>query len=526
MRLPDLARSAFGALWRQKARTALTLSGVVVGTTALVVSLSLGLGLRELTQREFFQREEYWYVAVRPGHAPITDEDVPAELLKLPDGIRPERAKRLRDEAIAHYKQTRPSKTQIKLTPDRIDWIRRLPDVETVNTARVDQARVVMQGRQRTASVYAGRFSVLDIPPRLVAGRVPRENSANEAVVSERLLFEMGIKTDAEIEAALGQEFTVTFGGFGNAGQRLMQTLGGSDATVESAAAQTALDRIAADLPTMIQSMKLTDAERAALASLWQARKTPTNTTRARSTQTASVTVKVVGVVRAPNESELQKLRRLTQWWESPEVYITEPAGETVFPQFAWYQEEGHAAVVVKIRSGGDLEGFVDTIRATGLNENSAVEWLRHSRTEVTLISIGLNIFALVALMVAAIGITNTMVTGVIERTREIGILKAVGARDAQVLGVFLAEGAAVGVLGGVVGLLLARGISIPLNSLVLHLVEQQARSKLITTEVFLYPAWLVVGTLMLIVTVTVLAALYPAMRAARVRPVDAVRHE
>jgi putative ABC transport system permease protein len=118
------------------------------------------------------------------------------------------------------------------------------------------------------------------------------------------------------------------------------------------------------------------------------------------------------------------------------------------------------------------------------------------------------------------------MVTSVVERTREIGVLKAVGARDGQVLQLFLAEGAVIGLLGGLLGYAAARGLAGPLDRLCLRLVQEQSKTELVSNTVFEFPWWLGAGAVGVVLVVTVLAALYPALRAARIQPVEAVRHE
>jgi putative ABC transport system permease protein len=144
----------------------------------------------------------------------------------------------------------------------------------------------------------------------------------------------------------------------------------------------------------------------------------------------------------------------------------------------------------------------------------------------VTLISAGLNIFSFVALIIAAIGITNTLVTSVLERTREIGILKSLGAKDRTITLIFLLEGAIIGILGGTIGVVIAMIISGPADTLVKQLVQKVSRNRLLTDKVFEFPIWLIAGAILFAVIVTTLAAWYPARRASRVEPVEALRHE
>jgi putative ABC transport system permease protein len=126
---------------------------------------------------------------------------------------------------------------------------------------------------------------------------------------------------------------------------------------------------------------------------------------------------------------------------------------------------------------------------------------------------------------VAALGITNTMLMSVLERIHEIGVMKAVGARDAHVQQVFLVEGALVGLAGGLLGLLLSWAASFPGNAWVRATVERRLSVQL-EGSLFVFPPWLLLGVPLFACLVTTLAAFYPARRAARVHPVQALRHE
>src|SRR5207253_5071737 len=118
-------------------------------------------------------------------------------------------------------------------------------------------------------------------------------------------------------------------------------------------------------------------------------------------------------------------------------------------------------------------------------------------------------------------------VTSVVKRTREIGILKAVGATRGQVLGIFITEGAAIGILGAVLGLALARTCAIPADRWVLNMIEgQMGGDRMLTQTIFVFPWWLWAGSLGFAVFVTTAAAFYPARRAAGIDPILALRSE
>jgi putative ABC transport system permease protein len=136
-----------------------------------------------------------------------------------------------------------------------------------------------------------------------------------------------------------------------------------------------------------------------------------------------------------------------------------------------------------------------------------------------------MTVVAVVALLVSALGMINTMLMSVLERVREIGVMKAVGARDGHILTVFLIEGALVGLAGGMLGLLAAWGLSFPGDAWVRSTVESGLSIKL-QQSVFVFPWWLVTGVPAFACLVTTVAALYPARRAARVNPITALRHD
>jgi ABC-type antimicrobial peptide transport system, permease component len=117
-----------------------------------------------------------------------------------------------------------------------------------------------------------------------------------------------------------------------------------------------------------------------------------------------------------------------------------------------------------------------------------------------------------ISLVVGAIGIANVMLVSVTERTREIGIMKAVGARNRDVMGVFVIEAALLGTLGSILG--------VPLGILVGYGAAGYA-----DVTFALAPEWIVLAVVVGLL-VGVLAGIYPAWRAARVDPIDALRHE
>ncbi len=124
---------------------------------------------------------------------------------------------------------------------------------------------------------------------------------------------------------------------------------------------------------------------------------------------------------------------------------------------------------------------------------------------------------AAISLLVGGIGIMNTMLMSVMERTREIGVMKAIGATTTKIIAIFVVESGMIGLVGGIIGLLLGVGIS-GLISLIAELAGMPLRTA-VTTE-------LVIGALAFSMAVGMLFGVYPAKRAASTDPVEALRYE
>jgi len=115
-----------------------------------------------------------------------------------------------------------------------------------------------------------------------------------------------------------------------------------------------------------------------------------------------------------------------------------------------------------------------------------------------------------VALFVAAVGITNTMILSVLARTDEIGVMKALGAKDRHIQLIFLVEGVVIGLGGSSLGLALGRLASFPGDAIAKSTMEPQTQTPVKGT-LFVFPTWMVVGVPLLVCLITTLAALYPA---------------
>jgi ABC-type antimicrobial peptide transport system permease subunit len=129
-----------------------------------------------------------------------------------------------------------------------------------------------------------------------------------------------------------------------------------------------------------------------------------------------------------------------------------------------------------------------------------------------------------ISLLVASFGIANTMIMSILERTREIGIMKAIGAEDREIKLIFFVEAAVIGLAGGIIGCLAAVAIDAVANRLTFRFLLRPKGGSYI--DFFSLPPYLWLGAILFAVVVAIIAALYPAARAARIDPVKALRHD
>ena len=134
-----------------------------------------------------------------------------------------------------------------------------------------------------------------------------------------------------------------------------------------------------------------------------------------------------------------------------------------------------------------------------------------------------LGIFGSLALTVASLGIINTLAMAILERRREIGVLKALGAADRDVQRLFFAEAGAMGLVGGIAGVFLGWLIG---KTLTFGLNVYLARQQLPAIDLSSVTWWMVILAIAISVLVSLAAGIYPASRAARLDPVEALRYE
>jgi putative ABC transport system permease protein len=182
-----------------------------------------------------------------------------------------------------------------------------------------------------------------------------------------------------------------------------------------------------------------------------------------------------------------------------------------------------YTSLSVRVGNPNQVPVVEDAIKKLGFSAFSIVDATRSMRQFFAVLDVFLGIFGSLALAVASIGIVNTLVMAILERRREIGIMKALGASDTDVRGLFFAEAGAMGLVGGAVGVALGWTIGRLINlGTNIYLVRQHFPP----AQIWSVPLWLVLSAIAFSIVVSLLSGLYPAARAARLDPVQALRYE
>jgi putative ABC transport system permease protein len=189
---------------------------------------------------------------------------------------------------------------------------------------------------------------------------------------------------------------------------------------------------------------------------------------------------------------------------------------------------DGYAQAVVKVNDVKNVLDVTDQITAMGYQAYTPQSFVQGINSFYVILQVIFGGVGAIALLVAAIGIANTMAMAILERTREIGLMKAIGATNRDVLSVFLGEAAGIGFIGGLGGVLLGWSAGQVINVLAMaYLAGQASQTGGLPPSVAVYtPLWLPVFALVFATIIGLISGLYPALRAATLIPVNALKYE
>ena len=477
----DILHLALRNLRQAKLRATLTTMGVIVGVAVIVTMMSFGLGLqRNMVDRfkalDFFNEIQVF----GQGLSTLAGLDRSS---RGPEGERRE--------------DRRSDKTPTRILDDEgIKQIAAIPGVAYVEPSVNFNVFVRANGKLRSA--YVGGANIPNAASRFqhfAAGKMISAPTAGEAVVSERFLKDFGFEKPAD---AIGQTLELL-------------APPSADKKDEDEDAPNFFG-IPLDDPGLDESNP--DVE--------------------------TKTFRIAGVLGEIKEGVGQGgLRGL---FPGAQVYIPlqvahdwsikhrTPMGQVALAlarrggNLSEGQNEGYEAAVIRVTDPAKLTEVRQKVTELGFGSFSIVDEIDQIRTVFLIIDSVLGLLGGISLLVASFGIANTMIMSILERTREIGIMKAIGAEDREIKLIFFVEAAVIGVIGGVAGVLVAWGIDGVANRLAYRFILKPQGASFV--DFFSLPIYLSVGAILFALMVSILAALYPASRAARIDPVRALRHD
>jgi len=482
----DLLTISAGNLRRLKLRTSLTVAGVLIAIATFVAMVSFGAGNQKYVTEQFDALGLLTTMQVYPLAKSASDDTTKP---------RPLDAKAL-DEL------SRVPGVRLAYPFDAISVAARLGDSTAASKAQAVP----------TAAARTKLFS------RMVAGRAFGFDDAKEAVVSSRLLRELGL---AEADSALGRPLVVS---------------------VQSATVDSGLAWLIPRDPEYVRR-KIREANVDSLLDRGFRRRYARELVNEGISRflegffghraTIRDTLTIVGVIaesegRARVEQIIVPLATAARLRSSglsdnpAELFAAMGSGSIVSLE-STASARSYPQATLDIDPAAPLASVSDSVKALGFRTFSFAEQFAEMRRFFLYFKLMLAVVGLIALATASLGIVNTMVMSILERRKEIGILKSLGADERDVRLLFLVESGVIGAVGSAGGIL-AGWVATRIASAAARAF--MARQGVESIELFAMPPWLIASALAIGIGVSVIAGSYPASRAAAVDPVEALRNE
>lgn len=518
MRYTDIISVSLLALWQHKVRTLLSLLGISIGTFMLATSMSIGEGVKLELARQFDRGDRLRRIVVRPDYG-VSEEDLPAKELEISGQLSDARRERILEAKIRRWRRKR-KQPKFALNDAGLDALAKLQHVERIRPNVYQRFGATLIGDPGTETLDAmsigERIDEPRLADRLVAGTGFTDAGSNDVLVHEYLVYRWGFVDDDEVQQVIGKKIQIDFKKARGTGAAALLELGGlGELSLSEEERRTLL--------TVVGKLPLLSKEQSAVLKKVMSRLNPKNGPDA---IPAGEEFTIVGVIRDLSKQEQSQRLGLGNLGLDVDLIFPLDTARRLALKVPKRKERGFESVDVYARKQEQVATVAEDIRRLKLRQFSLADVADRVQMRVTMITWVLNFLAGMALLVSALGITNTMVMSVMERTHEIGIMKAVGARESHIQLIFLVEGALLGLLGGGLGILLSWLVSFPADDKAQAMIAEKFPRNLVQDSLFAYPLWISLGVPLLAGLITTLATVYPARRAARISPVQALRHE
>ena len=520
MRFQDLL-TAWLAIRQQKTRTALSLVGIVVGSILLLFGLAARRGVQDAVARVFSMNERMRIISTYPNWE-FDEREIPPEELEV-DGVLDE-AMRSRIRAMLVHQWERGTE-MVQLTQERIEKIEALRHVRRVHPQNGFMVAVIQDKNELLANGASVAADDKVLRKRILAGRGFGSDSDQTILLNEFVAWRWGYGSSAQMSKLVGTKIRIESRYATESLARSVTSLNGGDVDFTPDEIRD-LNSALARLPEFVEQLPLTESERAALAKALPSASDEDEPATDANEEVTALELTVAGIFRGPTQEERDKYVRLGHGIGMEEFLLPIKTANSFALQLPHWKSSGFNYATVLVDDESHLRAVSKKISDFGLRADSLVEFVEFIQKQVRQITLIVSLIALFALVISAVGITNTMVMSVVERTQEIGVMKALGASERQIQLLFLMEGALIGVIGGAAALVIGLLIKIPVESLTISILESELYETFQEEHIISFPPWLQAVVFGFSTLVTTLATILPARRAARIDPVAALRHD
>jgi len=533
MNFTDIMALAWRNLRQAKLRTALTVIGVVIGVAAIITMVSLGLGLQRniiansLSKLDLFTRITVWGAGTDELLA-MNEGQMTADAGE--GGARDESGRAGQEEKSATPPSTvsTPTATPRVLNDEALADIQRLNGVRYVVPLVSFSSFARFNDRTRRLSISGAPTAIEDFPAfnKFLAGGRFTSDGALEAIVSEDCLRQFNSQVRRGRRGNIGVAARLPEGDrpgvaarAGGAGARSSLAIKTEEERAKEASEVIGKEIVLLTLrpanaaPTSVFGIPLLNSS-VSVAD-------PSNDPRFE-----RHVFHIVGVIpseRGPNLNSLV-MGGAQMMVPLPLAKRFREANRDPLSQMsqALTGESGYPTAEVRVTDPTKVQPVEDQLTQLGFRAFSITNQIEAIERIFLIINSSLALIGGIALLVASFGISNTMIMSIRERTREIGIMKAIGGSDGEIMRIFFIEASLIGFSGGVLGVLGGWVIDRIANLLANRWIVQQATS----IEFFSIPWYLWSGAIAFAILISLIAAIYPALHAAKVDPIKALRHE
>ncbi len=523
MNFYDIVSMALLAIRRQKTRAALSLIGVVIGSLMLLFALASRRGVQDAVTRVFSMSKQMRQIEVHQNWMP-KEVEIPEEKLEVDGDLDEDFRARIRQLLIHHWQFEQGSEI-VSLTRERIAKIEALAHVQSVHP-QMSANVTLIQGQNELQGIctsIAADDEVLH--ERILVGNAFESDSEQTILLNEYVAWRWGFTSPSQMRGLVGTRVRIEQRfGEENIAHSLSYRNGGD---VEFSKEElTVLNRALDRIPSMIDDLILPEQERAVLKKAFPSTTAEPDQTLQPVERVIAEEFTVAGIYRSPTEAETKDFVRLGRTDGFAEFLLPIKTATQFALRNPHLKKSGFYNATVLVDHESHLKVVSEQIREMGLREYSLISMVEFIQKQVRQVTLIVSLVAIFALVISAVGIANTMVMSVVERTREIGIMKALGAREGQIQMLFLIEGALIGLIGGVCALAIGLVIRIPIEMLTISILESELNKTFEQQQVIEFPLWLLAVVLAFSTAVTTLATILPARRAARIDPITALRHD